>query len=72
MSSAINEHDDAPATRIIELLNEYGEAKFGDEWWPGSPWQWIGRTKGDEFCRLMGAETCDEALDDKTLASLHE
>lgn len=23
--------------RTIELLNEYGTARFGDEWWPGNP-----------------------------------
>lgn len=26
----------AEAERIIELLGKYGEAKFGDEWWPSN------------------------------------
>jgi hypothetical protein len=27
----------ADLERIITLLGKYGEAKFGDEWWPGGP-----------------------------------
>jgi hypothetical protein len=47
--------------RTVELLNEYGQARFGDEWWPGSPWAYLGRERGDELCRLLGAETSDQA-----------
>jgi hypothetical protein len=33
----------ADATRReIELLREYGRAKFGDEWWPGNAVPWVG------------------------------
>jgi hypothetical protein len=27
---------------LVALLNEYGEAKFGDEWWPGNAASWLG------------------------------
>jgi len=26
---------------FIKLLHEYGHAKFGDEWWPGNPDEWL-------------------------------
>lgn len=38
--------------RIIELLCEYGEAKFGDEWWPGNAAPWI-FGKGQELAALL-------------------
>ena len=41
-------------------LHRYGEEAFGDEWWPGSPWAYLGRERGDELCRLLGAETSDQ------------
>jgi hypothetical protein len=55
--TSITRKDEA---RTVELLNEYGQAKFGDEWWPGSPWAYLGRERGDELCRLLGAETSDQ------------
>ena len=55
--TSITRKDEA---RTVELLNEYGQAKFGDEWWPGSPWAYIGRERGDELCRLLGTETSDQ------------
>jgi hypothetical protein len=33
--------------KIIDLLNEYGSAKFGDEWWPGNSEAWIGEEAGE-------------------------
>ena len=39
--------------RLINLLNEYGDAKFGDEWWPGNAGPWIGAEKGDELASLL-------------------
>jgi hypothetical protein len=38
--------------RQIELLNEYGTAKFGDDWWPGNAVPWIGREKAMELHEL--------------------
>lgn len=38
--------------RIIELLGEYGEAKFGDEWWPGNASNCTG-AHGEELERLL-------------------
>ena len=55
--TSITRKDEA---RTVELLNEYGQAKFGDEWWPGSPWAYLGRERGDELCRLLGTETSDQ------------
>ena len=51
---------DPPDGLLPWELNRYGEEEFGDEWWPGSPWAWIGRERGDELCRLLGAETSDQ------------
>lgn len=39
--------------RLLMLLTEYGEAKFGDEWWPGNAGDWIGEAKGLELARLL-------------------
>jgi hypothetical protein len=38
---------------MLELLNEYGFAKFGDEWWPGNAQPWIGEEKGKELEKLL-------------------
>jgi hypothetical protein len=38
--------------RTIELLRRYGEAKFGDEWWPGNARNWIGE-QGRELEYLL-------------------
>ena len=40
------------AERIITLLDRYGEAKFGDEWWPGHAEAFIG-DEGIELERLL-------------------
>lgn len=46
--------------RAIQLLNEYGDGKFGDEWWPANARAWLA---GESAClleRLLtdpGAET---------------
>lgn len=51
----------SPPPRVLTPeLNRYGEKTFGDEWWPGSPWAYLGRERGDELCRLLGAETSDQ------------
>jgi hypothetical protein len=39
--------------RVIQLLNEYGAAKFGDEWWPETAGDWIGQAKGLELKILL-------------------
>ena len=51
---------DPPDDASPEEISSYGEAGFGDEYWPGSPWSWIGRERGDELCRLLGCETSDQ------------
>ena len=51
-----------PGGPLSRELNRYGEEEFGDEWWPGSPWAYIGRERGDELCRLLGAETSDQVV----------
>ena len=53
---------DPPSGLLTWELNQYGDEEFGDEWWPGSPWAWIGRERGDELCRLLGAETSDQVM----------
>ena len=38
--------------RQIELLNHYGETKFGDEWWPGNAEPWVGKTIAREMDKV--------------------
>jgi hypothetical protein len=40
--------------RTIELLGAYGEAKFGDEWWPGEPTAWLPADEAAELIGLLG------------------
>jgi hypothetical protein len=47
--------DAAQLVRTIELLNAYGAAKFGDEWWPGNAQPWLGEDEGTELELLLGA-----------------
>ena len=44
-----------PLTRLIKLLQEYGEAKFGNEWWPSNADPWLGPDKGQELAELLEA-----------------
>lgn len=39
------------ALRTIDLLREYGNAKFGDEWYPGNAAEWI--PEGKELEELL-------------------
>lgn len=39
--------------RIVELVTEYGQEKFGDEWWPGNAAEWIGEDKAAELAHLL-------------------
>ena len=39
--------------RVVELLNEYGSAKFGDEWRPSHAAAWIGPEKARELAGLL-------------------
>ncbi|SRR5579871_6770612 len=41
------------AERLIELLSQYGRAKFGDEWWPACASDWIGYEAGQELQALI-------------------
>lgn len=41
------------AERVIELLNQYGQAKFGDEWWPGNADAWLNQPDADELATLL-------------------
>ena len=41
--------------RAFDLLNAYGQAKFGDEWWPGNAQPWLGGEEGAELELLLGA-----------------
>lgn len=58
------ENSEQPVTdeRTVELLNEYGAAKFGDEWWPGNAGEWIGREKGLELAVLLDPGAAAEYL----------
>lgn len=44
---------DRKVVELIELLNEYGTAKFGDEWWPGHAGPHIGKKKGRRLENLL-------------------
>lgn len=45
---------------LIDLLNEYGDAKFGDEWWPGNADPFIGKTKAARLNDLLSAPNRDD------------
>lgn len=36
----------AQVRRFADLITAYGEAKFGEEWWPGNAVSWIGIDAG--------------------------
>lgn len=37
----------------IRLLSAYGEAKFGDEWWPGNAQPHLGAERGARLEQLL-------------------
>lgn len=39
--------------RTIELLHAYGEARLGDDWWPGNAKPHLGEEKGGELEALL-------------------
>lgn len=41
------------ARRTVDGLIAYGEAKFGDEFWPGNAKPWLGDEKGEAFEQLI-------------------
>ena len=45
--------DKARVRRLVELLNEYGAAKFGDEWWPGAAGAHLDRAAAAELEELL-------------------
>ncbi len=44
---------DKKTDELIDLLNKYGEAKFGDEWWPGNASAWIDKEKAARLEELL-------------------
>jgi hypothetical protein len=38
---------------LVELLNEYGKARFGDQWWPTNAVGWLGEAKGERLEDLL-------------------
>lgn len=38
--------------RLLTLLGEYAEAKFGDEWWPSNALEWISEEHASELACL--------------------
>lgn len=49
------------APGLVTLLNAYGAAKFGDEWWPGNAGEWIGEEKARALAELLAAEDTAKA-----------
>jgi hypothetical protein len=47
--------------RTIELLLAYGEAKFGDEWWPGNARNWMPEPNGRELEYLLDPGCAEQA-----------
>ena len=39
--------------RVIELLNRYGKAMNGDQWWPGNASAWLSGPDGAELEALL-------------------
>lgn len=39
--------------RMVALFGKYGQAKFGDAWWPGNAQPWLGETRGMELEELL-------------------
>ena len=48
----VAEAEVARLERQVELLNKYGEAKFGDEWWPGNAEPWVGKDVAREMNKV--------------------
>jgi hypothetical protein len=46
---------DARLRRLVDLLNQYGTAKFGDEWWPGNAAAWLSPEAAGELATLHEA-----------------
>lgn len=48
----------------IVLLQEYGTAKFGDEWWPGNAHPYIGEERGHTLAMLLdpGSEMAHQQM----------
>ena len=42
--------------RLAGLLNQYGTAKFGDEWWPGNAAAWLPADAAAELATLQEQE----------------
>jgi hypothetical protein len=42
----------AEIRELYALLQEYAEAKFGDEWWPGNASEWISAEKAARLQEL--------------------
>lgn len=42
-------------SRVIDLLMEYGLAKFGDGWWPGDAYGVLSDAEAQELATLLGA-----------------
>jgi hypothetical protein len=43
--------------RLVGLLNQYGAAKFGDEWWPGNAAAWLSLDEAAELATLQEGVT---------------
>jgi hypothetical protein len=49
-------HRQAAEQRELEsLLHAYGEAKFGDEWWPGNAEMYLPADKAQRLAELLEA-----------------
>lgn len=44
------------ANRIIDLYNRYGQARFGDDWWPGDAGTHLDMSR-EEVDEILAADT---------------
>jgi hypothetical protein len=49
--------------RVIGLLTAYGDARFGDEWWPGNARNWIPEGRELEYLLDPGSAELADAAD---------
>lgn len=51
--------DTGMVEKTVSLLNEYGDARFGDEWWPANARAWLGENEALDLERMLVGEGGD-------------
>lgn len=54
-------------TELVDLLGQYGDAKFGDEYWPGNPGPWLPREQAIRLAELTDSPIPEYDEDDEVI-----